>query len=323
MCFPDTVSVFTTLEFAEVDAWLKGYTIGHLTKLEGIASGIENTNYFVTTSHGEYVLTVFEKLTVNELPWYLELMAHLAGRGIPCPNPVGRLDNGYLGELKGKPACLVTRLRGRSITEPSPTACAEVGELLADMHQAGRSYTKPMANPRGAAWFVATAQRVRPMLDADNARLLDEELAFAQAAFQSTDLPGGVVHVDLFRDNVLFEGERLSGVIDFYFACQDRLLYDLAITVNDWCVSQDGAIDPGRAKALIAAYHQVRPLSAAEHAAWPAMLRAGALRFWLSRLYDLHFPRPGELTHAKDPAHFERIVRQHRARAEQLRDLLP
>ena len=168
------MSVFTTLEFNEVDAWLKGYTIGHLTKLEGIASGIENTNYFVTTSHGEYVLTVFEKLTAAELPWYLELMAHLAGRGIPCPNPVGRLDNGFLGEIKGKPASLVTRLRGRSITEPTAGACAEVGELLADMHQAGRGYAKPMPNPRGAEWFAETAQRVRSVLSADNATMLDE-----------------------------------------------------------------------------------------------------------------------------------------------------
>lgn len=317
------MSVFTTLEFAEVDAWLKGYTIGHLTKLEGIASGIENTNYFVTSSHGEYVLTVFEKLTANELPWYLELMAHLASRGIPCPNPVGRLDNGYLGELKGKPASLVTRLRGRSITQPTATACAEVGELLADMHQAGKSYAKPMANPRGAAWFAATAERVRPVLDADNAKLLDEELGFAQATFKLTDLPAGVVHVDLFRDNVLFEGERLSGVIDFYFACQDRWLYDLAITVNDWCASDAGELDAARAKELVAAYHKVRPLTAAERAAWVAMLRAGALRFWLSRLYDLHFPRPGELVHAKDPGHFERIVRHHRAQPDKLQGLLP
>lgn len=317
------MSVFTTLEFDEVDAWLKGYAIGHLTKLEGIASGIENTNYFVTTSHGEYVLTVFEKLTAAELPWYLELMAHLAGRGIPCPNPVGCLENGFLGEIKGKPAALATRLRGRSNMEPDGHACAEVGELLADMHLAGKSYAKPMANPRGLDWFAATADKVRPVLDADNAALLDEELAFARAAFQQADLPGGVVHVDLFRDNVLFEGERLSGVIDFYFACQDRLLYDLAITVNDWCVGAGGELDAERARALVAAYHKVRPLAEAERAAWPGMLRAGALRFWLSRLFDLHFPRPGELVHAKDPTHFERIIRHHRDHPEVLRALLP
>jgi homoserine kinase type II len=317
------MAVFTPLSEADVARLLAHYALGELQSLEPIAAGIENTNYFVTSSHGEYVLTVFEKLTANELPWYLELMAHLASRGIPCPNPVGRLDNGYLGELKGKPASLVTRLRGRSITQPDVHACAEVGELLADMHQAGKSYAKPMANPRGPAWFAATAERVRPVLDADNAKLLDEELGFAQAAFKLTDLPSGVVHVDLFRDNVLFEGERLSGVIDFYFACQDRWLYDLAITVNDWCVNDQGELDAVRAKELVAAYHKVRPLTAAERAAWVAMLRAGALRFWLSRLYDLHFPRPGELVHAKDPGHFERIVRHHRAQPDMLQGLLP
>lgn len=317
------MSVFTTLEFAEVDAWLKGYTIGHLTQLEGIASGIENTNYFVTTNHGEYVLTVFEKLTATELPWYLELMSHLAGRGIPCPNPVARLDNGFLGEIKGKPACLATRLRGRSIAEPNVSACTEVGELLGDMHLAGQSYRQPMANPRGPAWFAETAERVRPVLSADNAAMLDEELAFALAAFKQAELPRGVVHVDMFRDNVLFDDGRLAGAIDFYFACQDSLLYDLAITVNDWCVTDTGQLDTARAMALVAAYAKVRPLGPAERAAWVAMLRAGALRFWLSRLFDLHFPRPGELVHAKDPSHFERIIRHHRSHTDLLQALLP
>ncbi|MBI5937094.1 MAG: homoserine kinase [Betaproteobacteria bacterium] len=316
------MSVFTTLEFDEVDAWLKGYAIGHLTKLEGIASGIENTNYFVTTNHGEYVLTVFEKLTAAELPWYLELMAHLAGRGIPCPNPVARLDDGFLGELKGKPACLATRLRGRSIGMPDAADCTEVGELLADLHLAGQSYAKPMANPRGMAWFASTAERVRPVLGADNAAMLDEELALARGLCADA-LPRGVVHVDLFRDNVLFDDSRLSGVIDFYFACQDSWLYDLAITVNDWCVAADGRLDAERATALVAAYHKVRPLTEAERAAWAGMLRAGALRFWLSRLFDLHFPRPGELVHAKEPTHFERILRHHRGRPEVLQSLLP
>ncbi len=316
------MSVFTTLEFDEVDAWLKGYAIGHLTKLEGIASGIENTNYFVTTNHGEYVLTVFEKLTAAELPWYLELMAHLAGRGIPCPNPVARLDDGFLGELKGKPACLATRLRGRSIGVPDVFACAEVGELLADLHLAGQSYSKPMANPRGVAWFSSTAERVRPVLSADNAAMLDEELAFA-VGLRADVLPRGVVHVDLFRDNVLFDDSQLSGVIDFYFACQDSWLYDLAITINDWCVAVDGKLDAERAAALVTAYHKVRPLTEAERAAWNGMLRAGALRFWLSRLFDLHFPRPGELVHAKDPTHFERIIRHHRSHPELLQSLLP
>lgn len=315
------MSVFTTVTSEQLAAWLGQYALGTLCSLEGIAAGIENTNYFVTTSRGRYVLTLFEKLTPVELPFYLGLMAHLANHGIPCPQPIANVDNRYLGTLNNKPAAIVTCVPGADLAEVDVARCATIGALLAEMHVAGQSYAVPMPNPRGAAWWTAALPRVLPFLDAPAAALLNGEVKF-QARQKFDRLPQGVIHADLFRDNVLWDGQRVGGIIDFYFACNDALLYDVAITVNDWCSNADQSLDLPRARALLAAYQRVRPLDAAERAAWPALLRAGALRFWVSRLYDKHLPRPGELTHAKDPLHFQRVLDQRIAHAAGLAALL-
>jgi homoserine kinase type II len=306
------LSVYTPVTRAELSDWLRNYSIGALESCEPIQSGIENTNYFVTTTQGRYVLTLFERLPAEELPFYLDLMAHLARHGIPCPSPLADLSNRFLQRLNGKPAALVTRLTGRSVESPDPAQCAELGALLARMHLAARSYAGYLENPRGPKWWRAAAREVRGFLKKEQLDLLESELAF-QAEHRFPDLPRGPVHADLFRDNALFDGTRISGVIDFYFAGVDCLLYDVAVCANDWCVGADFELDATRTQALVSSYESARPLSAEEKAAWPPMLRAAALRFWLSRLYDFHLPRPGMLVHAHDPEHFRRILECRRA----------
>lgn len=309
------MSVYTPVSEAELAAWLANYSVGRLEACEPIEAGIENTNYFVATTQGRYVLTLFERLPAQELPFYLGLMAHLARHGIPAPAPIADLGDQYLGRLNGKPAALVTRLPGRSLEEPGAAECAELGALLARLHLAGRSYSAYLENPRGPKWWRLAANEVSAFLDAGQRALLEEELAF-HAGQRFPDLPRGPVHADLFRDNALFEGGRISGVIDFYFAGVDCLLYDVAVCVNDWCLAdpqRDPALEPTRSRALLEGYEAVRRWTEPERAAWPAMLRAAALRFWLSRLHDFHLPRPGMLVHAHDPEHFRRILECRRA----------
>jgi len=307
------MAVFTSVTETELTAWLGAYSLGSLLELQGIPSGIENTNYFVTTSNGRFVLTLFEKLTTSELPFYLNLMAHLARHGIPCPSPVANRRNEFLDELNGKPACIVSRLSGKSLTQPEVAHCASVGAMLGQMHIAGQSFADVMPNARAASWRASTAPQVLPFLSVPDAALLENEVAF-HARHTLTALPQGVIHADLFRDNVLLDGARVGGLIDFYFACNDCLLYDVAITVNDWCMGADGVLDAARTRAFLHAYHMVRPLQ--ERMAWPVALRAAALRFWLSRLYDLYLPRDGEMVHAHNPAQFKHILQRHIAAGE-------
>lgn len=308
------MSVFTSVSTQELQAWLQGYSIGEVLELKGISSGITNTNYFVTTTQGKYVLTLFEHNTMEELPYFIDLMSHLATHGVPCPQPITNDSGVSLHMLNGKPAVLITCLNGRDIKEPEAKHCAEVGAVLANMHVAGQSFVekvadKPHRNPRDIDWRVKTAAQVMPHLAAEDQQLLNDTLAF-QSALDSSALPKGIIHADLFRDNVLFDGDKVGGLIDFYYACHDVLAYDLAITVNDWCVNADGALDNARVNAMLDAYQAIRPLTQAEHAAWNSMLQIAALRFWLSRLYDKIYPQDGELTHAKDPDHFKNILKQ-------------
>jgi homoserine kinase type II len=304
------MSVFTTVTQDQLSIWLKGYSIGTLIDLQGISSGIENTNYFVTTSHGKYILTLFEKLSFSELPYYLNLMVHLSSHGVPCPSPIKNLENRFLGSLNDKPASLVTYLPGSQIEHPVPEQCGHVGALLAKMHLSALSFPEKMNNPRGSKWRESIAPKLMPLLPLEDATLLHKELQF-QSMCQFKDLPQGVIHADLFRDNILFNNDTVGGVIDFYFACNDALLYDLAIAANDWCMTADGKLNDASLLSLLRAYHYIRPLTSDEKNIWPIMLRAAALRFWISRLYDFHLPREGEITHAKNPAHFRQILQEH------------
>ena len=309
------MSVFTTVSADELTEWLKAYPLGTLLELKGIASGITNTNYFVTTTSGRYVLTLFEEHTAEELPYFLDLMTHLAERGVPCPHPVKRNDGVQLDELNGKPAALVSCLAGRDIETPNEIHCAEVGRVLANMHIAGESFSGKSHDTRDSVWRQTTADKVFGLLNADDQTMLSQVMQ-RQANLNLDKLPQGVIHADLFRDNVLFDGEKIGGLIDFYYACRGAFLYDLAIAVNDWCVNVDGSLDKPRVMAMLKAYHAVRALTAEESVVWTDILPIAALRFWLSRLKDKHFPHAGELTHAKDPQHFQKILKwgiQHQA----------
>ncbi|MEN9657400.1 MAG: hypothetical protein RL571_865 [Pseudomonadota bacterium] len=309
------MSVFTTVTVEDLGPFLKRYSIGSLLELKGIAAGITNTNYFVTTTHGRYVLTLFETLAADELPFYVNLMAHLAHHGIAVAAPIANLEDQYVDELNGRPTLLVQCVPGTVVDEPSALQCAEVGEMLAQMHLAARSYHGQMPNPRGPKWWNTIAPELFELMGTNEAEQLRAELAL-QAEHRFDHLPQGVIHADLFRDNVLLNGDHVGGFIDFYYACNDVLAYDLAITLNDWCVTESGDIDPLRAKALLHGYQAVRPLSLDEIAAWPVLLRAAALRFWVSRLYDFYKPAAGEITYAKDPGHFQRVISAHAQRQD-------
>jgi homoserine kinase type II len=315
------MAVFTAVTLDELTQWMEQFPLGQAVALKGIASGIENSNFFLTTERGaqrtEYVLTVFENLDFDQLPFYLQLMRHLAERGIPVPAPVANAAGELVVPLRGKPAAIVSKLEGSSQMDPQPVHCADVGAMLARMHLAASDFPMRQPNLRGLDWWQATMPQVLPYLSAEAARLLQDEVAF-QTAFAAgatyAELQRGPVHADLFRNNVMFVGERLTGCFDFYFAGVDTWLFDLAVTVNDWCIDQgSGKLDLARTNALLASYRAVRPFTAAEEAAWQPMLRAAALRFWLSRLYDFYVPREAEMLTPHDPTHFERILRDRLA----------
>ena len=308
------MAVFTPVSIDELHPWIEQFSLGRVLALDGIASGIENTNFFLTTEAGDYVLTIFENLSFAQLPFYLHLMRHLAERGVRVPAPIANAGGEIIHTLHGKPASIVTRLEGTCQMAPQAVHCAAVGAMLAKMHRAARDFAIRQPNLRGLDWWQATTPLVLPHLSNDCRDLLTDELAFQIRQATTTawqTLPNGPIHADLFRNNVMFDGERLTGFFDFYFAGCDRWLFDVAVTVNDWCIDLDtGVLDAARVRALVDAYAAVRPFTEDEAVAWQPMLRAAALRFWLSRLYDFYLPRDAEMLTPHDPTHFERILRQ-------------
>jgi len=308
------MAVFTIVQPEQAQSLTERLHLGTVSELRGIEGGIENTNYFLTTDQGEYVLTVFERLGFEQLPFYLFLMKHLASKGIAVPDPAVDAQGDILFELQGKPAAVVNRLRGASVLSPGPGHCGIVGAALAQMHLAGQDFHRSQPNLRGLSWWEQTAVLVRPHLRADQLALLNHELAFQLHVAQSPAygaLPKGPIHADLFRDNVMFDNGQLSGFFDFYFAGVDHWLFDLCVCLNDWCIDwPTGAWDCERRDAMLSAYQSVRPLLAAERQLLAAMLRAAALRFWISRLWDFHLPREASLLQPHDPAHFERVLTQ-------------
>jgi homoserine kinase type II len=315
------MAVYTEVSLEEATEFLQGLQLGTLQTMAGCTGGIENTNYFVTTDEAPYVLTLFERLSMEQLPFYLRLMKHLAHHGIPVPDPATNRDGDVVHKLKGKPAAVVNRLRGKSELAPTAAHCTAVGAMLARMHLAGRDFSMQQPNLRSLDWWNETVPVILPFVSPDQAALLRSELAYQNhvATFSEYGaLPRGAIHGDLFRDNVMFENADgnadvpvLTGFFDFYFAGVDTWLFDIAVCLNDWCIDlSTGASDGERMRAFLDAYSSERPLQAQERQMLPAMARAAALRFWISRLWDLHLPREASVLQAHDPEHFQRVLRQ-------------
>ncbi len=299
------MSVYTSVGRDQLVAWLQPLALGELIDYAGIAAGMQNSNYFVTTDRGRFVLTLFESIDPATLDFYLHLQAHLATHGLPCPLPQSAaLGSVYWRPLNGKPAALLSCLPGSAIEQPTRAHCQAVGQALAQLHLAAAGLKNAPLNPCGVPWRERIAEILLPVLPLEEANLLRNELAF-QTTQDYAALPQGVIHADLFRDNVLWNAEgQLSGLLDFYFAGVDAWLFDLAVVANDWCP------DAEKLTALFAGYQSVRPLTAAERYAWPAQRRAAALRFWLLRLDAKYQPRIGDVVTMKNPDEFKRQLEQ-------------
>lgn len=310
------MAVYTDITEDELRQFLGQYDVGELTSYKGIAEGVENSNFLLHTTKDPLILTLYEKrVEKSDLPFFLGLMQHLADKGLSCPLPLPRKDGELLGELSGRPAALISFLEGMWLRKPEAKHCREVGKALAALHLAGEGFEikRPNALSLGG-WKVlwdkseARADEVERGLKEE----IDPEIAFLAANWPS-DLPSGVIHADLFQDNVFFLGDELSGLIDFYFACNDLLAYDVSICLNAWCFEKDGSYNVTKGKALLEGYQSVRPMSEAELNALPILARGSALRFFLTRLYDWLTTPAGALVVKKDPLEYLRKLRFHRS----------
>lgn len=309
------MAVYTDITEDELIRFLAAYEVGSLTSYKGIAEGVENSNFLLHTTKGAYILTLYEKrVNADDLPFFLGLMHHLAERGLSCPLPLPRADGKLLGALSGRPAAVISFLEGMWLRKPEAQHCREVGRALASMHQAGEGF--PLKRPN-----ALSVEGWRPLWRNSEARAdevqagLKDEIATELASIEEhwpKDLPEGVIHADLFPDNVFFLGDRLSGLIDFYFACNDFLAYDVAICLNSWCFEKDGSYNITKGMALLSGYESVRRLTAEEVEALPLLARGSALRFFLTRLYDWLMTPPGALVVKKDPLEYLTKIRFHR-----------
>jgi homoserine kinase type II len=309
------MAVYTEVTDLDLAAFMAEYELGEVVSFKGIAEGVENSNYLLAATGGRFILTLYEKRVARgDLPFFLGLMEHLAERGLSCPLPVKGRDGEALRTLCGRPAALVTFLDGVSVRRPSPRHCAALGQGLAELHRGGEGFAIRRSNALSAAGWRPLADAARGRSDAVAAGLDAEiaaELDRLEPAFAALDLPRGVIHADLFPNNVLFLGDRLSGLIDFYFACDDWLAYDVAVCLNAWCFEPDQSFNVTKGRALLSAYDEARPLSPAEVAALPLLARGAAIRFLLTRLVDWLDTPPGALVKKLDPLEYLKKLRFH------------
>ncbi len=310
------MAVYTDIGEDELAAFLADYALGELKSYKGIAEGVENSNFLLHLADGSYILTLYEKRVArDDLPFFLGLMEHLAGKGLRCPLPIHRRDGSLLGELAGRPAAVISFLEGMWLRRPKVQHCRAVGGALAGMHNAGADFPLVRRNALTVGDWRPLWEMSRDRADAVEPGLVSDiaqELDFLEGAWPA-GLPSGVIHADLFPDNVFFLGDRLSGLIDFYFACNDLLAYDVAVCLNAWCFEKDGSFNMTKGMAFLGGYDAVRRLTPAEREALPVLARGAALRFFLTRLYDWLTTPAGALVVKKDPLEYLRRLRFHRS----------
>ncbi len=302
------MSVYTQITRTELEFFFDRYTLGTVINFEGITNGIDNSNYLIETTQGHFVLTLFETLTIDQLPHFIKLLTRLTNYHIPCPSPQFDKQGKLLRILNDKPAAVFKRLSGVVTEYPSHSQCQQVGLQLAALHDCTQDYDFPITS-HILDECKTLFNRINPQLTVTDRALIEDELRF-QSIHYPDNLPSGVIHADLFKDNVLFDGDKLSGILDFYSAGTGALLLDLAITANDWCCD-NGILNFEKVTALLSAYETLRPLAQEKHH-WQTLLRVAALRFWLSRLAHQLYPRAGEITQEKDPLFFRQLLKQHR-----------
>lgn len=310
------MAVYTDVSFEDLEIFLADYDIGTAHAFKGIAEGVENSNFYLQTDRGSYILTLYEKrVHAEDLPFFLGLLDHLAERGLACPTPLRSKSGALSATLNGRPAAILTFLDGVSLRSPTADHCLQAGISLANLHRAGADFPLHRANALGPSGWPPLANACLDKADGvmpGLTQLLSEELS-AVTALWPKSLPQGIIHADLFPDNVLFFDHKVSGLIDFYFACNDSLVYDLAVMLNAWCFEADGSYNLTKGRALIGGYREQRPLSSAELAALPTLARGAALRFLLTRLYDWLHHDPQALVRPKDPREYARKLRFHRS----------
>jgi len=304
------MSVYTPITQQQLIDLLTDYQLGELIKFSGIKEGIDNTNYRLTTTKGRYILTLFEKLTAKELPFFFDLLDYLQAGNIFCPQPQKNKYGKRILQLQSKAVAIFNCLEGNSILKPTVEQCVAIGFELGKIHRLGVCFPKKRANDMGDTWIQKIFTDLKAKLAMDELEIISHYLSKINLE-KTNSLPRGIIHADLFKDNVLFNDNKITGILDFYLACEDHLLLDLAIACNDWCCDLQGQLQPEKINALVTAYQQQRPITKIEKQCWSLMLQKAALIFWLSRLDYLHYPPAAELTLEKDPNIYKKIFIQH------------
>ena len=306
------MAVYTSINSSDLNDWIEKFNFKDLVNFKGISSGVTNSNYLIQMAHSNYILTIFEHNNIEELPFYIDLMTYLAKENFLCPRPIENKNGQALGLLKEKPALMVSFLDGKEKVIRSPKSCYLVGQYLAKLHLTANNFPQLNKNTRGLDWVSDMYLNLKKYLSLEDQGILELEINYHKE-MDKVELPEGIIHGDLFKDNVLFLNDKVSGFIDFYYACNEKFIYDIEIAINDWCIDQDGQINKSMFLEFIKGYQLERKLTDNEQEYLNVALRLAALRFWLSRLEDFYNAKEGEITSIKDPKHFKDILLDRQA----------